>query len=111
MLFLSTAWACETGLPQRLGSQDFGTAQSQLAVEQESIQFIPLPLTMGQRNQFQSRGAIQAPSTAQMGQRMWVEVRYRAHRPGLLVRYRAHRPGLLVRQGRRYVISVDNLGI
>ena len=37
MLFLSTAWACETGLPQRQGSQDFGTAQSQLAVEHESI--------------------------------------------------------------------------
>ena len=27
--------------PQRQGSQDFGTVQSQLAVEQESIQFIP----------------------------------------------------------------------
>ena len=25
-------WACETGLPQRQGSQDFGTAQSQLVV-------------------------------------------------------------------------------
>ena len=34
-------WACETGLPQRQGSQDFGTAQSQLSVEQESIRFIP----------------------------------------------------------------------
>ena len=31
---------------------------------------------------------------------MWVEVRYKTHRPGLLVR-----------QGRRYVISVDSLGI
>ena len=28
-----------TGLPQRQGSQDFGTIQSQLAVGQESIQF------------------------------------------------------------------------
>ena len=27
--------------PQRQGSQDFGTAQSQLAVEHESVQFIP----------------------------------------------------------------------
>ena len=34
-------WACETRLPQRQGSQDFGTAQSQLVVEQESIRFIP----------------------------------------------------------------------
>ena len=54
--------------PQRQGSQDFWTAQSQLAVEQESIQFIPPHPSMGQRNQFQSRGAIQAPSVAQMGQ-------------------------------------------
>ena len=50
--------------PQRQGSQDFGTAQSQLAVEQEGIQFIPPHPSMGQRNQFQSRGAIQAPSAA-----------------------------------------------
>ena len=41
--------------------------QSQLAVEQESIQFIPPHPSMGKRNQFQSRGAIQAPSAAQMG--------------------------------------------
>ena len=33
--------------PQRQGSQDFGTAQSQLAVEQESIQFIPPHPSMG----------------------------------------------------------------
>ena len=55
--------------PKRQGSQDFGTAQSQLAVEHESIQFIPPHPSMGQRNQFQSRGVIQAPSAAQMGQR------------------------------------------
>ena len=40
--------------PQRQGSQDFGTVQSQLAVEQESIQFILPHLSMGQRNRFQS---------------------------------------------------------
>ena len=33
------------------------------------MQFIPPYPSMGQRNQFQSRGAIQAPSAAQMGQR------------------------------------------
>ena len=55
--------------PQRQGSQDFRTAQSQLAVEQESIQFIPPHPSMGQRNKFQSRGSIKAPSAAQMGQR------------------------------------------
>ena len=55
--------------PQRQGSQDFGTAQSQLAVEQESIRFIPPHPCTGQRNQFQFRGAIQALSTTQIGQR------------------------------------------
>ena len=58
-----------TGLPQRQGSQDFGTMQSQLAVGQESIQFIPPHPSMGQRNQFQFRGAIQALPAAQIGQR------------------------------------------
>ena len=55
--------------PQRQGSQGFGTAQSQSAVGQERTQFIPLHPSMGQRNQFQFWGAIQAPSVAQMGQR------------------------------------------
>ena len=55
--------------PQRQGSQDFGTAQSQLAVEHESVQFIPPHPSTGQRNQFQFRGVIQAPSAAQVGKR------------------------------------------
>ena len=58
-------WDC----PQRQGSQDFGTAQSQLAVEHESVQFIPPHPSTDQRNQFQFWGAIQAPLAAQMGQR------------------------------------------
>ena len=57
------------GLPQRQGSQDFGTMQSQLAIEQESIRFIPPHPNTGQRNQFRFRGAIQALPTAQIGQR------------------------------------------
>ena len=57
------------GLPQRQGSQDFGTMQSQLAVGQESIQFIPPHPSTGQRNQFQFQGAIQALPAAQIGQR------------------------------------------
>ena len=44
--------------PQRHGSQGIGTAQSQLAVEQERVQFIPPHPSTGQRNQFQFRGAI-----------------------------------------------------
>ena len=55
--------------PQRQGSQDFETVQSQLAVEHESVQFIPPHPSTGQRNQFQFRGAIRAPSAAQVGQR------------------------------------------
>ena len=55
--------------PQRQGSQDFGTAQSQLAVEQENIRFIPPHPSTGQRNQFQFRGVVQALPTAQIGQR------------------------------------------
>ena len=57
------------GLPQRQGSQDFGTMQSQLVVGQESIQFIPPHPSTGQRNQFQFRGAIQALPATQIGQR------------------------------------------
>ena len=58
-----------TGLPQRQGFQDFGTMQSQLALGQESVQFIPPHPSTGQRNQFRFRGAIQAPLAAQIGQR------------------------------------------
>ena len=41
-------WDC----PQRQGSQGVGTTQSRLAVEQESMQFIPPHPSTGQRNQF-----------------------------------------------------------
>ena len=58
-----------TGLPQRQGSQEFGTMQSQLAVGQESIQFIPPHPSTGQRNQFQFWGAIPALPATQIGQR------------------------------------------
>ena len=55
--------------PQRQGSQGIGTAQSQLAVEQESVHFIPPHPSTSQRNHFQFQGAIRAPSAAQVGQR------------------------------------------
>ena len=54
--------------PQRQGSQGIGTGQSQLVVEHERVQFIPPHPSSGQRNQFQFRGAIRAPSVAQVGQ-------------------------------------------
>ena len=55
--------------PKKQGSQDFGTVQPQLAIEQESIRFIPPHPSTGQRNQFQFRGAIQALPTTRIGQR------------------------------------------
>ena len=55
--------------PQRQGSQGIGTTQSQLAIEQESVQFVPPHLSTGQRNQFQFRGGIQTLSTVKVGQR------------------------------------------
>ena len=61
--------------PQRQGSQDFVTAQSQLVVEQESIQFIPPHPSTGQRNQFQFRvlykhlGSIGGPEGSECGSR------------------------------------------
>ena len=53
--------------PQRQGSQDFGTAQSQSAVGQERTQFVPPPPSMDQRNKYQFQGAALAPSTSQTG--------------------------------------------
>ena len=53
--------------PQRQGSQGFGTAQSQSTVGQERTWFVLPPPSMGQRNQYQSEGAAQAPSTSQTG--------------------------------------------
>ena len=55
--------------PQRQGSQGFGTAQSQLAVEQESIRSIPPHPSTVQRNLFHFRGAIKALPTTQINQR------------------------------------------
>ena len=55
--------------PQRWRSQGYGTLQSQTLVGQTPIQFVPSHPGMGQRNQFQSQSATQAPSAAQTGQR------------------------------------------
>ena len=45
-------WRVRRDCPKRQRSQDFGTMQSQLAVEQESIRFLPPHPSTGQRNQF-----------------------------------------------------------
>ena len=55
--------------PQRQGSKGFGTAQSQSALGQERIQYIPPQPGIGQRSQFQSQGATWAPPVTQAGQR------------------------------------------
>ena len=53
--------------PQRQGSQGFGTAQSQSAIGQERIQYIPPHPSMGQRSQYQFQGAVRAPPVTQAG--------------------------------------------
>ena len=53
--------------PQRQGSQGFGSAQSQLAVGQERIQFIPPHPSMGQRSRYQSYGVVRVPPVTQAG--------------------------------------------
>ena len=53
--------------PQRQGSQDFGTAQSQSVVGQERTQFVPPPPSMDQGNHYQLQGATLTHSTWQKG--------------------------------------------
>ena len=55
--------------PQRQESQGFGTAQSQSAVGQERIQYIPPQPDSGQRSQFQFQGAARAPPVTRASQR------------------------------------------
>ena len=55
--------------PQRQRYQGFGTAQSQSAMGQGRIQYVPPSPSMGQGSQFQSQGAARAPSVTQAGQR------------------------------------------
>ena len=70
MLFLPTAWACEMGLPPKIGIPRLW--DSIVPVSRrigEYTQFIPPHPSEGWRNQFQFRGAIQALPAAQIGQR------------------------------------------
>ena len=60
---MSEGIALETRIPR------LWDMQSQLAVGQESIQFIPPHPSTGQRNQFRFWGAIQALPEAQIGHR------------------------------------------
>ena len=53
--------------PQRQGSQGLGMVQSQSAVGQEQLQFVSPYPSMGQRDQYQSKGATPAPGTSQAG--------------------------------------------
>ena len=53
--------------PQRQGSRGLGTVQSQSTEGQEQIQFVSPYTSMGLRDQYQSQGAAQAPSTLQTG--------------------------------------------
>ena len=55
--------------PQRQGSQGYRTAQSQSAIEQKMIQYIPPHPSTGQRIQYQFQGATRTPPVTQAGQR------------------------------------------
>ena len=61
--------AREARLWPRQGSQGFKIAQSQSAVGQERIQYIPPYPSTGQRIQHQFQGAARAPPIKQAGQR------------------------------------------
>ena len=53
--------------PQRQGSRGLGTVQSQSVEGHKQIQFVsPYPM-VGQRDQYQSEGASQAPNTSRTG--------------------------------------------
>ena len=82
--------------PQRQGSQDFGKAQSQSAVGQERIQYIPPQPGTGQKGQFKSQGAARAPPVTQAGQRGQVMGQGRGRGP------QARTSGV---QGRVYAIT------
>ena len=53
--------------PQRQGSQNYGTTQSQSLVGQAWTKFVPSHPNAGQRDQYQSQGVAQAPSAIQIG--------------------------------------------
>ena len=53
--------------PQRQGSRGLGTVQSQSDEGQEQIHCVSPYPSMGQRDQYQSQGAAQAPRTLQTG--------------------------------------------
>ena len=69
----SGRWLChDTTQPglrygKRKGSRGLGTVQSQSAVGEERTQFVSPHPSMGQRDQYQSQGAAQEPSTLQTG--------------------------------------------
>ena len=55
--------------PRTQGSQDFEPVQVQSSVGQAQTQVVPSHSSVSQRNQFPLRGATQAPSAVQTGQR------------------------------------------
>ena len=70
-----------TGLPQRQGSQDFGTTQSQLAIEQESIRNSFLHTLARVRGTSFSFGVLYKHSQQHRlakGAKVWVKVRDRS---------------------------------
>ena len=80
-----------TGFPQRQGSQGFGTIQSQLAVGQESIQFIPPHPSTVRGTSFGLRVLYKHSQQHRLAKeaRLWVKVRDRSElRSGSVVDFR-----------------------
>ena len=67
--------------PLRQGSQGFETAQSQSAVGQQRIQYVPPQSGTDQRGQFHFQGVTRAPPVSPAGQRGHVRGRGRGRGP------------------------------
>ena len=69
MLFMSTTWACETGLPSKTRIPGFRDSVLPVTSGTGSDIIYSSTPSAGQRNQHQSQGTTQALSVTQAGQR------------------------------------------
>ena len=69
MFPLPSAQTCEVGLPSEARIPRIRDTLVQSSVGQARTQFVPSHPSVGQRDQYQSQGAAQAPSSIQISQR------------------------------------------
>ena len=67
MLFLPTAWACETGLSSKTGIPRFWDSVVPVSGRTGEDTICSSTPSMGKRNKYQFQGAALAPSTSQTG--------------------------------------------